>query len=379
MAAPTMPVLTAGTQTGNIDSYAHNQRYVVMTTSAAGATISYTLDGTAPVFGSSPTYSAGTAGILVPNNSIVKAISTVSGVSSLVNTTFVDYDIPRPTMQLWLRPDQIQSSGGAISAWTDLSGWGTTVSQASSANQPTLVNGIYGFSAASFNGATSNSSYMTMAQSSTDAPFLNDLTTGVSIFAVIKPLTSTTLKSLMSVSNIGVTDLTALQTNGTAVTYNANNSTTTSTIVTAANTLTVGSFQIVDAVHDNGTTGHININSLLSKSGAVKALKNTTRPVAYLGANNALTSSAFWGGQLVELLVYGRGVTPAEEAAIQAYLANKFQTNIAQFTTAPVFSQASGTTFADPLDVAIAAGPALKHTIIQAVLIRRLTQCLTQL
>ncbi|MBS2010695.1 MAG: chitobiase/beta-hexosaminidase C-terminal domain-containing protein [Cyanobacteria bacterium SZAS TMP-1] len=351
------PGLGAGdwTSVGHLDYYAHNQRYVTMTADA-GATIYYTTNGTDPTTGST-VYSGGTTGVLVPNLTTVKAMASLAGVNSAVTTTIVNYDVPRKNLQLWLTPDNIVTSGSNITGWNDISGNAVLVSQGTSANQPTVVtNSLYGYQAASFNGATTNSSYLTVTQASTVTPFLNDLTGGVSIFAVVSPLTSAAAKALFSCSKTGVTDLTALSTNGTNAIFDANNGVTASNVTTTTGPVTVGTFQTLDAVHNGAASAKIDVDGALITSGTVQNLANTTRPVTYIGGNNALTSTAFWGGKLVEMLVYGRGLSTSEAASVSAYLANKYQVATSQSTPTPIISVATSTLSA-PTNVAIAAPP----------------------
>jgi len=351
------PGLGAGdwTSGGHLDFYAHNQRYVTMTADA-GATIYYTTDGTTPTT-SSTVYSGGTTGVLVPNFSTVKAMARLAAVNSAITTTIVNYDVPRKNLQLWLTSDNIVTSGANITGWTDISGNATTVSQGTSANQPTVVtNSLYGYQAASFNGATTNSSYLIVTQASTVTPFLNDLSTGVSIFSVVNPLTSAAAKALFSCSKTGVTDLTALSINSTNAIFDANNGVTASNVTTSTGPVTVGTFQTLDAVHNGAASANIDVNGALILSGTVQNLANTTRPVTYIGGSNALTSTAFWGGTLVEMLVYGRGLSSSETASVSAYLSNKYQIATSQSTPTPIIS-APTSTLSAPTYVSIAAPP----------------------
>jgi hypothetical protein len=330
------PGLSAGdwTSAGHLDYYSHNQRYVVMKADA-GATIYYTLDNSNPST-SSTVYGGGTTGIQVNNFTTVKAMASLAGVNSAVTTTIVNYDVPRKDLQLWLTPDNIVASGSAVTGWNDISGNATQVTQTTAANQPTLVtSSLYGFNAASFNGLTTNSSYLSIAQSSTVTPFLNNLLSGVSIFAVVNPATSAAAKTLFTASNTGVTDLTALSINNTNVIFNANKGATASNVTTTTTPVVIGTFQTVNAVHNGAASATISVDASAIKSGTVQNFNNVARSVCRIGANNALTSTAFWGGQLVELLCYARGLSSTEAASVEAYIANKYQISTSQSTPAP--------------------------------------------
>jgi len=340
------PIISTGTG----GSTFQNQTSFTIT-GDSGANFFLTLDGTTPTPSSTP-YSGE---MTVPNYTTVKAIEVLSGVSSSVTTAFIQYEVPRPNLQLWLKPENIIASGSSVTGYTDVSGYSTTVTQSTTSNQPTLVsNALNGFSSASFNGSTT---YLNIASGSTNAPFLSNLTGGVAIFAVVSPLTSTADKALFTASHTGVTDMTALQTDGTEVVFNVNKSTTAKNITSSTGAITVGTFQEVDAVLNQTNVGQIDVNGITLKTATLQAMNNTTRPVAYIGANDALLSTAFWGGQLVELLVYSTGTNFQTEAAqVQAYLAYRYQLGTSQTTPAPTISVPTST-LTGPSQVAISSAP----------------------
>ena len=151
--------------------------------------------------------------------------------------------------------------------------------------------------------------------------------------------------------------MTALQTNGTTVIFNVNNGDTAENLTTASGAITTGTFQIVDAVPKQSNSANIDVNGITNDTGALQALNNTTRPVTYIGGNDALTTTAFWGGQVVEMLVYSTGTSfESLTAQVDAYLANKYQIGTTQITPAPTFSLATST-LTGPTQVAISAGP----------------------
>ena len=353
------PTLTPGTTTsGTTPAYfTINQMTVIMSSPDSGASIFYSLNNSAPT-SASTAYTAGTTGITVNNNTTVQAISYVSGVPSPVTTCYVQYNVPRTNLQLWLKPEDLVISGSSVSAWTDVSGNATNVTQTISANRPSLVSSaLYGFNGAGFNGATTNSSFLNIASGSTGSPFLNTLTGGVSIFAVINPASSTAAKTLVTASNAGITDMTSLQTNGTEVTFNANTATAGS-ITTTGSPLTTGQFQVLDVVYATTPSATIDVNTVQSATGAstLQILPNAARTVAYIGGDNALTTTAFWGGTVEEILVFSRNITVTERALIQAYFANRYQLANSVMTPAPVISVPAGA-LSGPTPVAIAAPP----------------------
>jgi hypothetical protein len=115
--------------------------------------------------------------------------------------------------------------------------------------------------------------------------------------------------------------------------------------------LTVGKYQIVDAVHNGAASASIAINGTTQISGTVQNLVNIARTQDVLGANNTITT--YWNGELAELLVYSRGVTEAERKSIQAFLFNRYQIDNATVVATPIISVPTST-LTEPTEVAIA-------------------------
>jgi hypothetical protein len=235
-------------------------------------------------------------------------------------------------------------SGSNITQLNDLSGSApaNNGTQATGSKQATLVpSAINGYPSASFNGTSRNYSL---------ANQLTDLTTGFSVFALIKPV-GTATKTFVAFSNAGPSNLVSLETVNTQVRLNAYNGTTASNVITPTSSITVGKFQLVDAVHNGAASASISVNGESKISGTVQNLVNTARTQNILGANNTVTT--FWNGELAELLVYSRAVTETERKNIQAYLFNRYQLTTATATAAPVFSVGTST-LTEPAEIAIA-------------------------
>jgi hypothetical protein len=311
-----------------------------------GASFYYTTNGANPTTSSTP-YALP---VSIGSTATIKAIADLSGVSSTVTTANIQSDpdtlpVPRTSLQLWLKGDfGTVLSGSNITQWSDLSGVAPSnnATQATSASQATLVSSaLNGYPSASFNGTSRN--YALVNQ-------FTDLTTGFSIFAVIKPV-GTATKTLFATSNAGPSNLVSLETVNTQVRLNAYNATTASNVITPTSSITVGKFQLVDAVHNGAASASISVNGESKISGTVQNLVNVSRTQNVLGANN--TVSTFWNGEVAELLVYGRAVTETERKNIQAYLFNRYQLTTATATAAPVFSIGTST-LTEPTEVAIA-------------------------
>jgi hypothetical protein len=315
-----------------------------------GATAYYTLNGSTPSSGSTPY----TTPIPLGDTTVIRTISYLSGVPSTVTDAFIDNDpnslpVPRTGLQLWLKGSfgPVLNSG-KVSQWTDLSGVTppNNATQGTSGNQPTvLADAINGEDVVAFNGS---SSYMTLTTG------LNNLSTGMSLFAVIRPETASGAETLITSGNAGVTDMVSLQTTGTVATANFNNGATTSSVATPSSSLTTNKFQIISVVHNGAASAAIEVNAVPKQSGTVQNLATSARIVNRVGVNSALTASSFWQGRVAELLLYSRGLTSGEQAAVNAYLTNRYQIVTATATAAPIISVPTST-LAEPSQVAIYA------------------------
>lgn len=219
-----------------------------------GATTRYTTDGSTPN-GSSTVYSAP---ISLGSKNVIKAISYLGGVPSSITIAYIQNDVnakpvPASGLQLWLKGDfGPLTSGSNVTDWIDLSAAGNNATQATGANQPTYVNsGINDSPSVSFDGSNDN-----LGLASGFGP---NLTTGVSIFAVLKPA-STGTATFVTSGNSGPNDQASMQTLNTQAQFDAYNGSTSSAVTTASSALTVGKFQILSAVHDGSASASININ-----------------------------------------------------------------------------------------------------------------------
>ncbi|MBP9092305.1 chitobiase/beta-hexosaminidase C-terminal domain-containing protein [bacterium] len=318
----------------------------VTITGDPGANFFFTTNGSVPSVLSTP-YSGP---VSIGKTATIKAIADLSGVQSTVTTANIQSDpsslpVPRTGLSLWLKSEfGPLLSGSNITQWHDLSGAApaNNATQATGSKQATLVSpAINGYPSASFNGSSRN--YVLANQ-------LTDLTTGFSIFAVVKPI-GTATKTFIAFSNAGPSNLVSLETLNTQVRLNAYNATTASNVITPTSSITVGKFQLVDAVHNGAASASISVNGESKISGTVQNLVNTARTQNILGANN--TIATYWNGELAELLCYSRAVTETERKNIQAYFFNKFQLTTATATAAPVFSVGTST-LTEPTEVAIA-------------------------
>jgi len=338
--AVTAPTITPGTgvQTAPVST--------VTITATPGDTIHYTSDGSQPT-SSSPTYSSP---ITIGDTAVIKAIATSGGVDSAVTESYIQnapntLPVSRTGLKAWYKSDwgPLTSSGSAVDTWVDMSGSASRndATQSTSGNRPTLVAAsINDEPAVSFDGSND---YMNLTAG------LSDLTSGVSIFAVVKQV-GTGTATLVTTGNSGPANMASLQTINTQAKFNAYNSTTASNVTTPTSSVVVGKFQLIDVVHDGSASADLSVKSISRVVGIVQNLTNTSRAQNYLGTDGSI--STYFNGQLAELLVYDRGVTVSEASDIRAYLTNKYQLLTATSTPEPLLS-AGSSTLDHPMGIAI--------------------------
>lgn len=344
LAQPSALATTAPTVTPGSGTYSDRKTSVTIS-GAPGDSLYYTTTGATPTSGSTPY----TTAISIGSTATIKAVAYNGGTPSTVTTAYIQSDgttlpVPRTGLKLWLKSDfgPIVSSS-KITNWLDMSGNSPAndATQSTSADQATFVSSsINGYPGASFDGS---SDFYNLTNS------LTDLTTGFSIFAVIKPGSSST-KTLYASANSGPADLVSLETVNTQARFDAYNNTTSSNVITPSASLTVDKYQLVDAVHDGAGNAVVSINGTAQQSGTVQNLRNQSRSANILGAD--YNTSSFWNGELAELLVYSRALTEAERKDVQAYLFTRYQLATSTIASTPVLSVATSTMTA-PSQVAI--------------------------
>ncbi|RTL42341.1 MAG: hypothetical protein EKK48_10125 [Candidatus Melainabacteria bacterium] len=322
---------------------------------APGQTVTATQDQNATVFfttsgGTVPNSTSqwfGTNPIVLNNIQTVKAVAIAPNFNNspvLTSTFTVDpttAGVPRNGLSLWLRSDQGVVGSGSVSEWDDCSGSGNNATQTVSGNRPTFsTNSVNGLPAITF-GA---SQFFALPAG------FSDFTAGASIFAILKPTSVTAGARILDLGNGATANNLQLQepsTNGAAL-YTYNGSSPLS--VTASSALTLNQFQLLEAVHNGAASGTIYTNSMQQAQGSLNNLLNVTRSNNFLGQGSGGGNNYI--GQIAELMLFNRGVTAAERAAIEAYLINRNQVLNANSAPAPVFSIGTSTLTA-PATVAI--------------------------
>ena len=309
--------------------------------------IYFTTDGTTP---STSSQWFSTTPITLLSGETIKAIANAPffNNSAVVSATFDIDPLSMPVthngMVLWLRSDKhVTSSGGTVSEWDDISGSANNATQSISGDRPTLTaNAINGLPAVTF----ASGKFMQIPAG------MANFTSGASIFAVVRPTSVVANARILdfgngSASNNIILDEPASTSNAMLV-YNVASSSN----VTAASSVTVNNYQLLEAVHNGAGTATLFTNGVQTASGTINNINNILRSNNMIG--QASGGGTNFAGQLAELMVFNRGVTSLERAQIEGYLFSRYQLFGVNSTTAPKLSLPTAT-YTAPIQVAIEA------------------------
>lgn len=314
-----------------------------------GATIYYTLDGSTPN-PSSSVWSNGQA-LTLSQPTTLKAYAVAPFFNdSSVASFFFDVDastrpIPRSGLVAWFDAQKgVTQVSGAVSNWQDISGSGNDASQATSANRPVVkLDAINNLQSIKFDG-TNDSLKLPSGMA--------NFTSGMTVFAIVKPAAVTAGARVFDFGNGAASHnvyLSLASTTSNAVfVYNLASSSS----LTAASSLTVGRFQLLEMVHNGSTTATLLTNGTQTAQGTVNGINNIVRTDNNLA--KASGGSNFLNGELAEVLVYNRALSGTERAQVEAFLAAKWQTMQSSTVPTPILGLATST-LAGPTQVAISA------------------------
>lgn len=226
-----------------------------------------------------------------------------------------------PDLGLWLKADAgITLVGGAVDAWADQSGNGRNFSAPGATNRPAYSGTLNGLPVLTFDGTTDyflgNAASFSIAQN----------VTGLTVVAVVK-YAAATQQRIVGIS---------IGTGVAGVRHQLGVTTTTYTLAgrrldaDSLQTVTGGTPTTVPIVHTgivrySAATAAIFVNGASQVDTAFQTAGNTSNTASLrftLGCS--LDLNQFLNGDVGEILIYRRAITPTERAQIDSYLRHKW-------------------------------------------------------
>jgi hypothetical protein len=226
-----------------------------------------------------------------------------------------------PDLGLWLKSDAgVTLVDGAVDVWADQSGNGRDFSAPASGNRPAYSDVIAGKPVLTFDGTDDyllgNAASLSIAQN----------VSGLSVFTAYRQSVATTFRLFnlsIGTSNNSARVLTGG--NGTQLVFNARREDVDSVAALAGGTqpttLQLGAFFArysagTGAIFQNGASA---VDSAFTSAGNTS---NTASLRATIGTG--LNFANYMAGNVCEIIVYRRAVTPEERATITAYLMSRW-------------------------------------------------------
>ena len=283
------------------------------------------------------------------------AVSSTNASMAVADFTERSYlvSVPQRTssMLLWLRSDAgVSTTGGAgtdVTSWADQSG--NAMNASNTTNRPTLaLSEVNGLPAIKFTRASNQ--FLKLGTG-----FAN-LSGGYSAFVVAKV-----------VSNPGTSHFVSLGSGADANSVNFLPLSTTNTLfdiwsgasetsITGSGALTLGQYQLQEAIHNGAAVATVYTNGVQKGTGSVNNIQNTTRTSNNIGNFTTSATNRCLDGYIAEIILYKSGLTTTERQSIEAYIYSKYGVGTAQTLAAPQITP-SGAVVTSPTKVTITADP----------------------
>lgn len=211
------------------------------------------------------------------------------------------------TLSLWLKADTgvTEGVGGVVDSWADQSGNSNDASQGAAAAKPlTIANGLNNYQTIRFDGTDD---FMQISDAST----LDMETHGLSMFAMVKPMTLPAVGGMVMAKQATYdfslnSSLEAVYSNGTSG-------------ITASGAFTLNNFQIFEVVSNDSM--YVNGSSVVGVSTLSIGTDNSNN--LNLGSGN---STNFINSEFAEIILVQGNVSDGDRQKIEGYLAQKYGT-----------------------------------------------------
>lgn len=226
--------------------------------------------------------------------------------------------IPPGDLALWLRgEDAVDAGGGAVANWPDISGNANDAAQTSATRQPTIIAGaINGLDVVRFDGVDDRLDVVTNVFANTAFP--------KTVFAVYQ-----TSDSNGHVIGTGSSSGGFLTSYGSALILNAGSS------VLKANNNSSGLFlsapgpdtstiRVIDGIMDDAGSVIRNACGSSESTSATNAFPYSKTTIGASDGSNSNSSRDPLAGDIAELIVYDRVLTPAERDTVRDYLFTRY-------------------------------------------------------